>query len=296
LADPADVSGTTLLRPDEVKTSCGAAESPELVFEFVAKRTGQLDVRLSGDASARVAVQRAEDRTACDGAELACGRGFSSVPIAAGDRVWLVVESAGATGVPFSLAVRSRTPGCGDGVRDDGEQCDDGNTQPGDGCVACQVTSSEGADNDAVGGADEFPAKSDYFGLIDPKDDVDVVAVETTAPVSRLAVSTFDFGDGACEDGKLDSVLELLDGEGSVLASADDTSSNRCAKLVTGPLSPGLHFLRVSASAEAVANVFPYVLHVELSECGNGHVEEGEFCDDGAREPGDGCSATCLVE
>ncbi|MCU0672337.1 MAG: DUF4215 domain-containing protein [Myxococcota bacterium] len=30
--------------------------------------------------------------------------------------------------------------------------------------------------------------------------------------------------------------------------------------------------------------------------CGNGTIEAGEACDDGARVPGDGCSATCTVE
>jgi cysteine-rich repeat protein len=41
---------------------------------------------------------------------------------------------------------------------------------------------------------------------------------------------------------------------------------------------------------------FVLVEKVEISLCGNGHVDPGEQCDDGNRVSGDGCSATCQNE
>ncbi|MCB9561159.1 MAG: DUF4215 domain-containing protein [Kofleriaceae bacterium] len=48
---------------------------------------------------------------------------------------------------------------------------------------------------------------------------------------------------------------------------------------------------------DAQARVQPFAIHVVVGPlCGNGVVDAGEACDDGACVDGDGCSATCQVE
>jgi cysteine-rich repeat protein len=73
-----------------------------------------------------------------------------ATPIAAGETLWIVVDSASATDFGrFTLNVEITPSGCGDGffVPSVDELCDDGNTVSGDGCSAtCKVEPIAGAD------------------------------------------------------------------------------------------------------------------------------------------------------
>jgi cysteine-rich repeat protein len=65
-----------------------------------------------------------------------------------------VIESAVATGQGLAQAVYGATPTCGNGTPDDGEQCDDGNTTPGDGCNAsCEIEGNTCTPYGGPGGA-----------------------------------------------------------------------------------------------------------------------------------------------
>jgi cysteine-rich repeat protein len=57
-------------------------------------------------------------------------------------RVYVIVDASGSGNFgTFGLTLNVRTLECGDGVVDSGEQCDDGNTEGGDGCtVNCRVS------------------------------------------------------------------------------------------------------------------------------------------------------------
>ncbi len=73
-----------------------------------------------------------------------------ATPIAAGETVWIVVDSKSATDAGrFDLDVSVTPSGCADGffVPSQTEQCDDGNSIDGDGCSAtCQLETMSGVD------------------------------------------------------------------------------------------------------------------------------------------------------
>jgi cysteine-rich repeat protein len=294
LADPAQVTGDTTGHASLGDPSCALGPgSSEIAYAFTAAHTGVLDVRLDGSAlSLSVSA-------ACNSSsrELGCSlTGRLKTAIRAGDAIYVTVDGldTGDTGA-FNLSVSSREVACGDKFRDDPEACDDGNTVSDDGCSAtCTLESSEAEPNDAIDKASLYV--SPFFGDISGASDLDVVAFTLTEPARGLTARTSDFGDSACALGELDSVVEILDSNGAVLASDDDGGEGLCSLAVVGALTPGTYYVRVSAAAGGDVFRFPYVLAVTPALCGNGIISPGETCDDGNLLPADGCSDTCQRE
>ena len=179
-------------------------------------------------------------------------------------------------------------PGCGDGiVNQKDEECDDGNTLPGDGCSgAC--------------------TKEDF---------------STCPPTGGPCMSTIKCGDGvleaseACDDGN------VLDGDGcsSDCLVSDPTYdcsilNQMCINLVvcgdskvTGDEScdDGNHVANDGCSADCSTVEDGFICgkpgiackKVTIPVCGDGSLDSGEECDDGNTSATlDGCSATCTVD
>jgi cysteine-rich repeat protein len=298
LDDPGSVSGVTAGSADLTDASCSSGGSgPELAYQIVASSTGILEVELTTGAALSVSL-----RTACDApeTELGCSLQYLSVPVTEGDTLHAVVEGVSADEVGrFSLQARSRpTNVCGDGVRDEDEECDDENSDSGDGCGEdCQLESSETEPNEAAGTA---TVHSDpCFAQVAPAGDVDVFSVAVAEGPASLMVSTHSLGDGACALERLDSLIEILDTNGStVLSTDDDSGEGLCARASAWALGVGTYYVRVTASpnAENSAATFPYRLDAQVELCGNGEVAAGEQCDDGNTASGDGCSSLCRNE
>ncbi|OQR83299.1 hypothetical protein ACHHYP_14866 [Achlya hypogyna] len=169
---------------------------------------------------------------------------------------------------------------CGNRMREAGETCDDGNTNPGDGCSAtCQIeqgftcrgttctsvcgnsvkTPSEGCDDGNTRAGDGCSAtctiESGY------KCTQNSAGKSTCAPV--------------CGDGKI-KAPEICDDANTV---AGDGCSATCT-VETG--------FACRANANGVSSC--------TATCGDGIKVGSEACDDGNTRAGDGCSATCTVE
>ena len=129
---------------------------------------------------------------------------------------------------------------CGNGTLDPGEECDDGNTNGFDGCSSsCTI---EICGNGRVDASEQC-------------DDGGTVNGDGCSATCQLE------GQGACGNGTLDAGEECDDGN-----NADgDGCSATC------------------------------VLEGK-SKCGDGVLDEGEECDDGNNNSGDGCTADCIVE
>jgi cysteine-rich repeat protein len=298
LADPGSVHGSTAGSVDLSAASCSASPSgPELAYELTVATTGMLDVELS---SFRLLTVSLRTRCADAASELGCDASRLSVPVAAGDTLYAVVEGLSDVDAgEFNLRAASRPATvCGDGFLDPEEECEDENTDPGDGCSAdCMLESTETEPNDTPGEADAL--RDPYYGQIDPAGDVDVIAVEVAAGPASLRVSTHNVGIGMCGLELMDSYLEILDSNGTTMLSSDDDGGDGfCACASTFALPAGTYYVRVEASEYAAPSLdtFPYRLGVSLDLCGNGMVAAGEECDDGNTESFDGCSAVCRVE
>jgi fibro-slime domain-containing protein len=177
-------------------------------------------------------------------------------------------------------------PACGDGkVNQPSEQCDDGNTVPGDGCNGiCQI--EPGFTCPPAGG----PCTSNYVcgnGVLDPGEvcddgnaksgdgcSSDCLSIEPgylcTTP-GQPCVAQWVCGNGRVEQGE-----QCDDGN----TKSGDGCSSTC-QIETG---------WVCLYPDKACTKAPY--------CGDGILQptNGEVCDDGNSKSGDGCSSTCQIE
>jgi cysteine-rich repeat protein len=270
LSDPATVTGSTEGRGKTTDPSCKDPTGPsgaEIAYRFTAQNTGMLDVLLSSSNQLTASIRGTCASPTTESACAPVGRRIVA-PIAKDQTVFVIVDGyeAQAEG-KFDLSVRSRPIKCGDANRDEPEECDDGDEQPGDGCNAsCQVESTEMEPNATPATANSRgDAGASFYGRVHPRGDVDVIKVDVPGPASRLTVNTFDFGDGACGAELLDSMIDILAPDGiAVVASDDDSGDGFCARAVAPSLAQGTYFVRVAASLQGDTPTFPYVLRITI--------------------------------
>lgn len=184
---------------------------------------------------------------------------------------------------------------CGDNIPEyaGGEQCDDGNTTPGDGCSAtCQIEIE--ANYTAPG------APQTFNGAITPTTDVDGIEITVTQE-SYLRAEIFENATTrTCPTA--DPRLRLFGTSG--LLVEDDFDGPLSCSLLTPPgdtqlrLLPGTYFLTVEEDGRnaTIANYDVVLSSFPVNVCGNTFVEGTEACDDGNTNANDGCSATCVIE
>ncbi len=219
--------------------------------------------------------------------------------MAAGRYYVRVTETGQDTAAPlYFLHVAVLAPGCGNGVREGSEQCDDGNTVGGDGCSAS--CGFEPVATHVLPGAAQTVA-----GSIARAGERDLIRLEVTSTAVLRAESfvpraAADRCDGA------DTYLRLYQADGiTSLGVDDDGGVGLCSLIDPGVdafarLSPGTYWLAVEEFGND-APIPAYELVLESSApavCGDGSVNTiaGEQCDDGGVAAGDGCSASCRHE
>ncbi len=263
LSDPASVKGATWGGPSDLASSCGAIGSTasEIVYEIQAAMTGTLEAELDTSRLLNVSL-----RTTCgdDDSEVACGRRRASMPVVLGQTVYVVVDGfESVDGGLFGLDVYSRPNDvCGDGFLDQGEECDDENFEPGDGCDAtCTLESSETEPNDSPATANPWGAP--FYAQIAPEDDVDVVSIEVASSGATLTAAANNLGIGLCSSGEMDTFLEVIGpDQTTVVASDDDSGEGYCARVVATGLEAGTYYVRTRAIAGSGRPTFPYRLDV----------------------------------
>lgn len=179
------------------------------------------------------------------------------------------------------------SPRCGDGVVDTGEECDDGNTTSNDGCSS--ICTRE-------------PGCGD--GVLDPGEQCDDGNKEDGDGCSSACRWEYDCGDGFCdtEHGETcllcpqdccpcgDGICESQKGETCRLCKDDCCPT--CGDMWLDPTEQcddGNNEDGDGCSADCK-------IEGEGAICGNGIWEAGEQCDDGNNVDGDGCSGTCEIE
>jgi len=150
--------------------------------------------------------------------------------------------------------------GCGNGLLEAGEACDDGNNMNGDGCTAaCKIEDGNPCTANAECSS----------GVCDMNE-----APPLCEPAGSCGNGALEAGEG-CDDGNLmtgdgcSSICLLEDGEPC-------TDNAQCESTICDT---------VDSNTCEPANI-----------CGNGALEAGEACDDGNTSAGDSCNAECLLE
>jgi cysteine-rich repeat protein len=202
---------------------------------------------------------------------------------------------------PYVIHVEVTPPSCGNGLREAGEQCDDGNLVDGDGCSAgCAWEHTEVEPNDSPAQAlanDHVPGNGEaYVASFGVPGDEDWFAVDVPEGAS-LRIETFDqSGPGSCQG--IDTTVTLFAPDGTTqLAFDDDDGIDWCSlvdpalDLGASGLAAGTYLVRVRDYGSDQS--YPYVVAILVDRpagCGDGVADPGELCD-GVDLGGESCAS-----
>jgi hypothetical protein len=210
---PASVADDTSLQDDELQGSCGGASAPELAYTFTAPANGTYAFDTGG--SDIDTVLYVLDGT-CEGEELRCdddgltgtNASLTSLPLAAGQTVTVVVDGFSVVGGSITLSVR-------------------------EGSVECPAQSFSGPLPQTL--LDQTVVAADAFESSCGSEDVGDRALAFTAPVDGI----YSFDTSGSD---FDTVLYVLDGTcgGPELACNDDEAGSFAGhSALTLPLAAG---------------------------------------------------------
>lgn len=176
-------------------------------------------------------------------------------------------------------------PACGDLKVDaeQGEQCDDGNGLPGDGCSgACRIENPDTWSCPTTGGVCVSTVKCG---------DGRVQAAEVCDDANTAG------GDGCAADcARLEPGFECPASGGACVKSCGNGRLEGLEECDDGGLVTGDGCSETCTMEAGFRCPSPGSACVADTRCGNTKVEVGESCDDGNVITGDGCSAACSVE
>jgi fibro-slime domain-containing protein len=232
---------------------------------------------------------------------------------------------------PLDVDPTPPTPGCGNNMHEDGEECDDGNLVGGDGCsAACRKE----ADYDCpqVGPCTPDKCGNGHIASFETCDDGNTVSGdgcsgdcmmiepgwECRVPGKKCVPLCGDSkltGGEKCDDGN------TMNGDGcssTCLIEAGSSCDNstlpsKCTKAVCGNMvtetgegcdkgpDNGLFYgdgmgCSKTCTKEPICRDANGVTQACSTACGDGNKDEGEDCDDGNGQDNDGCSHDCKVE
>jgi fibro-slime domain-containing protein len=175
-------------------------------------------------------------------------------------------------------------PVCGNSILEEGENCDDGNTRPGDGCsgrclkephAICRVVGQlcvfESVCGDGVISGSET---CDDENLVDGDGCSSVCQIEPVETCDQDAGGDCGTAPATCGNGVIEGGETCDDGN----LIPNDGCTENCQRMV-GWSCP-----------------VPNQPCLQDAYCGNGALDKGEICDDGNMKPGDGCTGTCVKE
>ena len=211
--------------------------------------------------------------------------------LAAGTYYVRVQSYNGASRIPaYQLRIRTTAAmGCGNGVVEMGEQCDDFNTMTGDGCDgSCQI--------EVAGTLNASGSVQVTLGA--PMDIPRFVSVMITQAGSTITATITD-GMGGCPFATDVGLLsaDLMTNFGGRAGGGGCAYFGPPEDTFSTDLPAGKYMVGI-ASAEGMGGQVTVEITIETPSCGNGRVESnaGEQCDDMNMMGGDGCDAMCQFE
>lgn len=213
-----------------------------------------------------------------------------SAPINGGKNLTFVVEFIDHTTAQIACADGTASAVCGNGQPEYGEECDDGNTNNGDGCSTnCTIE-----ENFTCSGAPStcHTTVGCGNGVLDANEVCDdqnsnngdgcsaACQIETGYTCSGTPSACISPPSAVCGNSNIESGEACDDGN---MVAGDGCATNCSVENnYTCSGTPSTCSVTVPPPPTAV--------------CGNGNVESGESCDDGNVTEGDGCSSNCGIE
>lgn len=194
----------------------------------------------------------------------------------------------------YQLTLEVGAPGCGNMIAETGEQCDDGNTTPGDGCDA--TCGFEPIFTYAAPGALQIDAGN---MLTDAQ--VDIMEITVTSTSYLFTQTLTSTAPPSCN---VDTRMRLFASDGVTELGNDDSDGiSSCSAIdatvdAWATLAPGTYYLTVEEDGRnnTIGNYFIGITATPIGVCGNFVAEGTEQCDDGNTAGGDGCDANCQIE
>jgi cysteine-rich repeat protein len=134
---------------------------------------------------------------------------------------------------------------CGNGLREPsaGEQCDDGNTAPGDGCSAACQNEPDGTVNGPTGNATTFS------GAIEALADNDVYGIVLTQP-SLVRIEANDPASATCATAAFTPALSLFSANGSTIETDTTDGQGNCSLIGDRVLPAGSYTVRINENGD----------------------------------------------
>lgn len=176
-------------------------------------------------------------------------------------------------------------PTCGNGEieADKGEQCDDENITPGDGCSqGCQIEEGYICEGE--------PSVCEKTCGNSKLDDPETCDDGNDTPGDGCSATCQREDGWYCDNDPLPSHCFAICGDGIIIPGeegcddGDADGTSKCNQACSGPVA-GWECDSVTGGPNSCTPI-----------CGDALVVEGEACDDGNANPGDGCSAACALE
>ncbi|MFH1225888.1 MAG: hypothetical protein V1684_01205 [bacterium] len=193
-------------------------------------------------------------------------------------------------GLTVACSETTKTNCCGDKIKEPGEDCDDGNNYPGDGCSNVCLNEGSNFKNQCGNGNDQDLGE-------DPGCDT---ANGIFSGCNDHCVFKGSFAPAICGDGVVDKAHgEECDQKGQ--ATNGDGCSGKCLfegiiKNEEGEEDPTKSTKECEPNTQGCDAKGVHLGTLPKVTCGNGKIEIGEDCDDGNTIKGDGCSDFCLNE
>ncbi len=152
----------------------------------------------------------------------------------------------------YVLKIKVSAPGCGDGILSGGEQCDDGDLMAGDGCDAMCMAESPWeieSNNTRMTATALWAGTTVFHASINPVGDVDYFVFTLPAGMKPSLLTHMIGNVSNCND---DTKMDLLDSNGTVIASDDDDGPGTCSKIdgvgdpAVNNLPAGTYYVRVN--------------------------------------------------
>ncbi len=311
------VSGTTTGLFNHYAATCGGGTGRDAVYRIEPPLNGRATVRLKAAFSAVLFA-----RTGCTDAktELACADDSHATadttasltfPVFQGAPVFVFVDGYGGSAGEFTLDVDVETAVCGNGKAEWPEECDDGNTNDGDGCSSTCTLDDATSPSACPGMRYRLGATPSNPGVVSFAGDTSTLSHgggNASGCVSNGSGPNAVYAITPTVTGSLS--LALLANYPTALLHvrrecAESTTQIACSG-VTDALVPAT--TNIPVVAEQMVYVYVdsgaidakgrYTLDAKLTAaaCGNGVVDGDEECDDGNTNDGDGCSSMCFVD
>lgn len=159
-------------------------------------------------------------------------------PLAPGTYVLEIGEFGNNASITYDIEIELLATGCGNGIVESSEECDDGNSADGDGCSALCELEAEGSVTASAGTVTSFTGLSVAAGSSQFFD----VTVPASAGTVSITIETFeDLSARSCPASSSisDTEIELFDDTGASLGFSGDISSTVWCSRLTVSIGPG---------------------------------------------------------